>query len=84
MGPITLEGTWEEIARRGEEWAGCKVRLTVLDGSSAPVMLDGALAHLIEDAERLAPALHPAPSGRPDDDWPEGIAEKYRRQGFQL
>ena len=27
----TIEGTWEEVARRAEEWAGHRVRITVLD-----------------------------------------------------
>lgn len=119
-----IEGTWEEVARRGDELAGYRVRLTVLDEvalpgteqapngthpegepeesvfdvlnraglidsiksepgvPTKPVMLDRTLAHLLEEAERLAGSLRAAPS--PDAAWPEGIAEKFRRQGFAL
>ncbi|MFO0956491.1 MAG: hypothetical protein U0800_03380 [Isosphaeraceae bacterium] len=31
MGPKTIEGTWEEIARMAPELAGRRVRVTVLD-----------------------------------------------------
>ena len=34
MSEQVLEGTWEEIARHGEELAGKRVRLTVLDDST--------------------------------------------------
>lgn len=124
-----IEGTWEEVTRRGQELAGHRVRLTVLDevalpgperasngthpesepeetvfdvlnragligsiksepgvppgpGTSSPVMLDRTLGHLLEDAERLVASLPPAPSA--DDAWTEGIAGKFRRQGFAL
>ena len=32
----TIEGTWEEIARRAEELAGHRVRITVLDALTTP------------------------------------------------
>ena len=79
MEPRTFEGTWEEIARLGAELAGRKVRLTVLDEPGAPVMLDCALAHIVEAAERLTGSLPPvAPSPRADD-WSQEVLDKYRR-----
>lgn len=36
-----IEGTWEEIARRGGELAGRRVRLTVLDELSTPSTHEG-------------------------------------------
>jgi hypothetical protein len=80
----TFEGTWEEIVRRGAELAGRKVRLTVLDEPAEPVMLDRALAHLIEAAERLTGSLPPIEPPTNGDDWSEGVIAKYRRQGFTL
>ena len=80
----TFEGTWEEILRRSGELAGRKVRVTVLNESASPVMLDRALAHLIADAERLIGTLPPVPPTPAADAWPEGLVEKYRRQGFTL
>ena len=55
MGPRTIEGTWEEVARHAPELAGHRVRLTVLDTATRPpLMLDEALADIIEEAGRLA------------------------------
>jgi hypothetical protein len=35
MQPLTLEGTWEEISRRGADLAGKRVRVTVLATADA-------------------------------------------------
>ncbi len=78
MGEKILEGTWEEIARRGPELAGRRVRVTILE-EPQPIPLDIALAPLIEDAERLA---RPDASEPPAADWGEAVEEKFRRQGF--
>ena len=80
----TFEGTWEEIARRSSELAGRKVRITVLNEPTSPVMLDRALAHLIADAEHLVGTLPAVPPSQAADAWSEGVIEKYRRQGFTL
>jgi hypothetical protein len=82
----TYEGTWEEIARHAAEFAGHRVRLTVLDGPGSPSMLDSTLGGLIEEAERLAASRRPdsdsAPAGA--GTWGDAVAEKFRRQGFSL
>ncbi|MDG3007905.1 hypothetical protein [Paludisphaera mucosa] len=75
-----LEGTWEEIASRGPELAGRRVRLTVLDEPESGGPLDVALAPLIAIAERLT---SPTPA-ESSVDWSEGVVEKFRRQGFDL
>jgi hypothetical protein len=80
----TFEGTWEEVTRRSSELVGRKVRVTVLDEPPSPAMLDGALAHLISEAEHLVGTLPPASPETPADAWSEGVIEKYRRQGFTL
>jgi len=36
MATQVLEGTWEEIVRHAKEFAGRKVRITVLDEEAAP------------------------------------------------
>ena len=41
----TIEGTWEEIARRSQELAGHRVRVTVLDDAAIPRPTPGAHAH---------------------------------------
>ncbi len=80
MKPRIFEGTWEEVSRHAAELAGRKVRLTVLDTAPLPSMLDTALADLIKEAEQLAASEPLAPA----DAWGEGVAEKFRRQGFTL
>ncbi len=37
----TIEGTWEEIARRAPELAGHRVRVTVLDDMTLPTATNG-------------------------------------------
>jgi hypothetical protein len=39
-----IEGTWEEVARRGDELAGRRVRLTVLDELTTPAAHERATA----------------------------------------
>ncbi len=36
-----IEGTWEEVARRSQELAGHRVRVTVLDDSTLPKATNG-------------------------------------------
>lgn len=80
----TFEGTWEEISQHGPELAGRRVRLTVLDLARPETMLDSALAKILEDAEKLA-SISQSPGPSPlDDEWSEGVAEKFRGQGFEL
>jgi hypothetical protein len=55
MEPKVIEGTWEEVAQRGQELAGHRVRVTVLDDISAPAAHEGDIGakaipdHLIDD-----------------------------------
>jgi hypothetical protein len=54
MGPKHIEGTWEEVARRSEEFAGRRVRVTVLDDPSLTASREGGVGvdaipgHLID------------------------------------
>ena len=80
----TFEGTWEEITRRSSEFAGRKLRITVLSESVSPVTLAQTLAHLIAAAEHLVGTLPAVPPSRAAEAWSEGVVEKYRRQGFTL
>jgi len=41
MDQKTIEGTWEEVTRRGQELAGHRVRVTVLDALEAPKVSNG-------------------------------------------
>jgi hypothetical protein len=83
MAPRVIEGTWEEVVRHGDELAGCRVRLTVLDEPPSLLNLDRVVTHLIEEAERLTGAS-PSISAPEPEDWGGAVAEKFRRQGFCL
>ncbi len=77
-----IEGLWEDVLRHAPELEGRKVRVTVLEELAAPARFDRALEDLIARAEALAqPPDEPTPT---PEDWGEAIAEKYRRQGFDL
>jgi len=80
----TFEGKWEDVARRGSELAGRRVRVTVLEEFEPTKRLDSTLAALIADAERLSGELPPSPGQDPADAWAEGVSAKFRRQGFTL
>jgi hypothetical protein len=81
----TFEGKWEDVAHRGPELAGRRVRVTVLEEFEPTKMLDSALAGLIAEADRLSGELPPLPDGLdPPDAWAEGVSAKFRRQGFKL
>ena len=84
MGQTILEGTWEDIARRGAELAGRRVRVTVLDDIEPTKMLDRTLGGLIEEAEKLSGELPPTSASDLADPWAEGVSAKFRRQGFPL
>lgn len=80
----TFEGKWEDIARRGPEFAGRTVRVTVLGETKSTKMLDTTLANLIADAGRISSGASPSPGLDRSDSWGEGVFAKFRRQGFRL
>jgi hypothetical protein len=79
-----IEGTWEEVVRRGHELSGRRVRVTVLDEPDPAPTLDGTLARLIAEAERLGGPLPTPTAPLPDRAWGDPVADKFRRQGLDL
>jgi hypothetical protein len=82
-----VEGTWEEILSRGREFAGKRVRLTVLSEQFAPdddsQKLRDVADRLMEEVEKLQPdAARGALRGQAKD-FADGVAEKLRRQGIK-
>jgi len=78
-----FEGTWEEMIQHKAEFEGLRLRLIGYQ-EETPEMLDKALAELLAEADTLQPE-----SGRKSADpcsaaVSEIIAEKYRKQGFQI
>ena len=70
----TIEGTWEQVARRSREFAGRRVRVTVLDEPAAPVD-PASQEKLAEDAFKrrllaagLVAQLPAAPDAEEDED----------------
>jgi hypothetical protein len=84
MGQSTYEGTWEEVAKRSQEFAGRRVRVTVLEDLGQPTSLDRTIATLLERAETLSAQRPPAHGSFSADTWADDVAEKFRRQGFVL
>jgi len=74
MEPKTIEGTWEQVARRAPEFVGRRVRLTVLDEPSTPTdpasqekrAEDAFKRHLL--ASGLVAQLPAAPDALEDED----------------
>lgn len=84
--PIQFEGTWEDILRRGDEFAGRRVRVTVLPqetNASAP-SLDQLLAPFIAQAAIILRDPKLVVVGGHSAEFTEGIAEKLRRQGLNV
>ncbi|WP_165233346.1 hypothetical protein [Aquisphaera insulae] len=48
MGPKTIEGTWDEVARMAHELAGHRVRVTVIDDLPSPVREGGIPENLLD------------------------------------
>lgn len=82
MADRVVEGSWEEISRRGPEFAGCRVRVTVLDEPAPAATLDRTLAPLLDEAEALSRRLPAASGPAPPDAWADAVADEFRRQGF--
>lgn len=55
MEPKTIEGTWEEITRHAQEFAGHRVRVTVLDTAAIPTPPGGT--HADEEAPGANPIM---------------------------
>lgn len=80
-----LEGTWEEIALHAAELSGRRVRLTILtDGESentvAPETLDKMLKGRVGKVN-FQPSNVSENTGKAFTDI---VAEKYKKQGFNL
>ena len=88
------EGTWEEIKKRGEGLANRRVRLIVLPGgaeiepanSTDGQDMSKALAELVEQCEHLnlTPAGPPQYADPYEEAFGEIVAEKFRKQGFNV
>jgi hypothetical protein len=80
--PVQIEGTWEEMVRHGGQFAGKRVRITVLP--------EDEQAELRRRASKLmaeVDALKPDPA-RPNlrgsaAEFANGVTEKLRDQGIQ-
>lgn len=79
----TIEGTWEEVTRRGHELAGHRVRVTVLDDlaipkapsgtqadeSASPPVNDPILGMFSDDAQLLDEVVEEAMKIREERPW---------------
>lgn len=80
MSQLVLEGSWEEVARRANEFAGRKVRLIVFDEWLAERPLAEALQGIVGaiDSTEAAPGSHPPTP------FSDILANKFRKQGLVI
>lgn len=80
---LQYEGTWEEIARRSDEFAGKRVRLTVLVEDEPAELRQAAMA-LMAHIDAIQPDLGRPPLTGQGAQFAEGVAAKLRNQGIGL
>lgn len=75
-----FEGTWEELLANAESFRGKRVRLSVVAGVAHPTQAHQkeAWEAFFQKANQVSPVGDVAP------DIGNAIAEKFRRQGFQV
>lgn len=91
MSQQVLEGTWEEITRHGEELAGKRVRLTILDNAAPPrdgkesSIEESPLSELLEGLTGVVDSSEPVSVIRRGRGvYGEALLDKYRKQGLKL
>ena len=77
-----IEGTWEEILRRAPEFAGKRVRLTILPEEN-PRQLRQAAEKLVAEVKKLQPDPNRPPLGGTSKEFADEVAQKLRRQGIK-
>jgi hypothetical protein len=77
-----VEGQWEELIQHANQFAGRRVRVTVLADERSPTnSLQAALHRWLAEGEELDVASAGATK---TDPFGEGLAEKFRKQGLVL
>jgi hypothetical protein len=77
-----VEGQWDELIRHPDQFAGRRVRVTVLsdDRAATPLMLNEIRLWLAEgDALQITP-----PNAAKANAFGDALVEKFRRQGLVL
>jgi len=80
MSQLIVEGSWEEVAQRADEFAGRRVRLIVLDER-----LLGPERTLAEALQGIAGAIdstEDSPDRHPPTPFTDILADKFRKQGL--
>jgi hypothetical protein len=80
--PDQIEGTWEEIVCRGDQFAGKRVRVTVLREDDQAELRRRA-NKLMAEADALTPDPHRPELRGAAKEFADAIAEKLRDQGIQ-
>jgi len=83
MSQLIVEGIWEEVAQRANEFAGRRVRLIVLDERA--LKPERTLAEALEGLVGVIDSREPAPPfPQKKSEWGEIITEKFGKQGLKL
>ncbi|MGA2441071.1 MAG: hypothetical protein ABSH08_08935 [Tepidisphaeraceae bacterium] len=77
-----IEGQWDELIRRPEQFAGRRVRVTVLsDKNTAGTSMPAEIRRWLAEGDALG--IGPHGNVRPDV-FGDGLIEKFRKQGLVL
>jgi hypothetical protein len=78
--PVQVEGRWEDLIRQPNQFAGQRVRVTVLsDDTSTEASVATEIRRWLSEGESLK-IIRPA-TIKPDV-FGEGLTEKFRKQGL--
>jgi len=80
---LELEGAWEEIVLKGDLLAGRLVRVTTIDEVDQKTLHEGLERFLGQKAFADSAASTPRPEGAKAEVC-DDVAEKFRRQGFNV
>jgi hypothetical protein len=77
-----IEGTWEELVRHGDQFAGKRVRITVLPVEDQAELRRRATKLMAEADDCKPDANRPKLRDKPAE-FADGVADKLRDQGIQ-
>jgi hypothetical protein len=80
MSQLIVEGSWEEVARRADEFAGRRVRLIVLDERLPEP--ERTLAEALQGIAGAIDSTEDSPDRHPPTPFTDALADKFRKQGL--
>lgn len=79
---LQFEGTWEDLVRHADQFAGKRLRVTVIEDEQA--RLRAVARKLMEQVDKLEPDPTPLKLEGDSAEFAEALARKYREQGLDV